>query len=114
MKRYLSCIAWVGFVFSGSLYAHAHLQKSAPADNSTLSSAPKTLSLEFSEGIQLTALTLQKGDGKAQDLGPLPKEAGKQATLALPALDAGNYIVKWRGVSADKHIASGKITFKVP
>lgn len=113
MKKYLSLIALAAFAFTGLAQAHAHLHKSEPADASTLSAAPKNLSLEFNEAVQLTALTLQKGDTKLQDLAPLPKDATKQFSFALPALEAGNYIVKWRAMSDDKHIMSGKISFAV-
>jgi copper resistance protein C len=113
MKKYLPLVVIGALAFTGLAQAHAHLKKSEPAADSTLSAAPKNLVLEFSEGVQLTALALLKGETKVQDLGPLPKDAAKQVTLSLPALTAGSYTVSWRGISDDKHVSSGKLTFKV-
>lgn len=112
MKKYLSLIALIALTSTGLAHAHAHVRKSDPADNSTLSAAPKTLSLEFSEEAQVTALALYKGDTKVQDL-ELPKQASKQITAPLPVLGTGSYIIQWRVMSADKHIMSGKVSFKV-
>lgn len=113
MKKYLSLITLAALGFTGLAHAHAHLHKSDPANNSTVTTAPKNIALEFNQAVQLTAVSLQKGDTKLQDLGPLPAAANKQYSLALPALDAGNYIVNWRALSADKHIMSGKVSFKI-
>lgn len=108
-----SLVALAAFVFSGVASAHAHLHKSDPANNSTITAAPKNLALEFNEAVKLTALSLQKGDEKAKDLGPLPTTAAKEITVAMPSIAPGSYIVKWRAMSDDNHIMSGKVLFTI-
>lgn len=98
---------------AGTASAHAHLHMSIPANHSVVAAAPKQISLEFNEPVQLTSVTIQKGDGNATKLGPLPDAAAKEVTLAVPQLDAGNYIVKWRAVSDDGHITADKFLFTV-
>jgi methionine-rich copper-binding protein CopC len=113
MKKYLSILATFSFAVSGAAFAHAHLEKSQPADKSSVAVAPKEVVLEFNEPVQVTALTIQKGDEKAQDLGPLPKAATAKVTVPVPAIAPGNYIVKWRAVGDDNHVMNGKFIFTV-
>jgi methionine-rich copper-binding protein CopC len=113
MKRLLSILAALSLAASGAAFAHAHLEKSQPADKSSASAAPKEVVLEFNEPVQVTALTIQKGDETVQDLGPLPKAATAKVTVPMPAIGSGKYIVKWRAVSDDNHVMNGKFTFTV-
>jgi methionine-rich copper-binding protein CopC len=113
MKMNAALMMAMSLAASGLAIAHAHLKRSEPADQSVVAEAPKNLTVAFNEAVTITALTIQKGDAKPQVLGPLAKEAAKQTTVALPALTPGNYIVKWRAMSDDKHLMSGKILFKV-
>lgn len=113
MKSYLNLIAALSFAIGGVAHAHAHLEKSQPASNSTVAVAPKNVVLEFNEAVLVTALTLQMGDGPAQDLGPLPKAAAKELSVPMPTVAAGSYIVKWRAMGKDNHVMSGKLLFKI-
>jgi methionine-rich copper-binding protein CopC len=113
MKTNLSLFAVLLFAVVGVAHAHAHLEHSQPAANSIVSIAPKNVVLTFNEAVQLTALTLQRGDDKPQDLGPLPKAVTKEITVPMPTLMPGNYIIKWRAVSDDNHVASGKVVFTI-
>lgn len=113
MKLPLAVVAFASFAVAGAAHAHAHLHKSDPANNSTITSVPKNLVLEFNEEVKVTALSLQKGDDKAQDLAPLPGAAAKEISVALPSIAPGSYIVKWRAMSDDNHIMSGKVLFTV-
>lgn len=112
-RKSLLLVGLASLAVAGIANAHAHLHMSAPANHSTVTAAPKQLTLEFNEAVQLTALTMQKGDSKATDVGPLPAMAMKEFTLTLPTLDAGNYIVKWRALSDDGHIMADKILFTI-
>jgi copper resistance protein C len=100
------------FATSSAVLAHSSVQKSIPANNSTITVAPKDLSLSFTASVRLTALTMQKGDGKPRELGPLPKTAAKTVVVPMTLVDAGNYIVKWRAAGDDGHVMSGKVLFK--
>jgi hypothetical protein len=93
-------------------HAHAHLAASTPADKSHVA-APAAVELKFSEAVRVTALTLQQGKNAAKPLAPLPTKAATTASVPLPKLDAGDYVVAWRAASDDGHIVSGSIAFNV-
>ncbi len=93
--------------------AHAHLERSTPADGSTLSAVPPALEMRFSEPARLTALWIQRGQEPRQALKSLPTATEKILRVALPTLAPGVYSVTWRVVSADGHIASGAVRFTI-
>lgn len=93
--------------------AHTKLLESTPADHAQITASPKELMLHFSEVARITSLSLQKADGRPQQLGPLPQEGAAQVRVALPPLPAGTYSVIWRAMGKDNHIVSGKIEFTV-
>lgn len=96
---------------SGLAQAHAHLQSSTPVEGSTLSTAPTTLELKFSEAVTVTALTLGKSDEKGQALQFSTKEPVEKVTAAIPALTPGKYVISYRVVSDDNHVMSGTVHF---
>jgi methionine-rich copper-binding protein CopC len=105
----LSGLALVTFGVTAS--AHAHLEKSIPADGSVITTSPANLVLNFSAAARLTALSIQKGDDPKQNLKPLPTTAAQQISVALPQLAPGTYSVSWRVMSDDGHVMSGTLHF---
>jgi len=83
----LSGFALVAFGVTAN--AHAHLQKSSPADNSVITTSPPNLVLNFSEAARLTALSIQKGSEPEQKVKPLPTAVAQQISVPLPPLTAG-------------------------
>jgi methionine-rich copper-binding protein CopC len=102
------CVSYVGYAL-----AHAHLEKTIPADGATLHVAPREFRLQFAEPVRLTALTLQKQAAESRKL-PLPgADALREFTLAAPNLEAGHYQLRWRVLSDDGHVMPGKISFTI-
>jgi copper transport protein len=91
--------------------AHAHLQKTTPADHSVIPTSPPVLELNFSEPARLTALSIQKGEEPKQNLAPLPATAARQISVPLPPLTPGTYLVAWRVISNDGHVMAGAFHF---
>ena len=114
LKNSLLALALCGMVAAGPCLAHAKLQSSLPAANAHLTSAPKTLTLNFSEAAQLAVLKLVR-DGKEIAV-PLDKGAkpGQTFTLTLPPLSPGNYTVEWTAVASDDgHVTKGSFAFSI-
>ena len=110
--KILSLLSGLALVAIGATAnAHAHLQKSSPADNSVITTSPSNLVLNFSEAARLTALSIQKGEEPKQDLKPLPTTAARQVSIPLPPLTPGTYSVNWRVVSDDGHVMGGALHF---
>jgi methionine-rich copper-binding protein CopC len=105
----LSGLALVALAVTAN--AHAHLQKSSPADNSVISTSPSNLVLNFSEAARLTALSIQKDSEPARNLKPLPGTAAQQISVPLPPLTPGTYSVHWRVLSDAGHVMAGALHF---
>jgi methionine-rich copper-binding protein CopC len=101
---------WLLAVSATGALAHAHLEQSAPADESVLASAPAQLVLRFSESVRLAALWVAADGGSRQKLVP-PSEPQAKIAVALPQLPPGHYVVGWRAVGADGHVVPGQISF---
>lgn len=102
---------------AGSASGHAALKGTDPVDGSVLKTAPKAVTLTFSESVGLLDDSI-----RVFDPGNRRVHTGKQehadgrsdtASVTLPALARGTYIVAWRVVSADSHPVSGALTFSV-
>lgn len=97
---------------AAAAHAHAHLEGSVPADQSH-GGAPAAIELKFSEAVRLTALGLQRGNETSKPLAPLPSGMAKSFSIPVRGLAAGGYVVTWRAISDDGHVASGRFGFAV-
>ncbi|GAA3988689.1 MULTISPECIES: copper resistance CopC/CopD family protein [Streptomyces] len=103
---------------AGPASAHAALRDSDPKDGAVLKSAPRHLTLTFTESVGLLEDSFRVLDPDNHRLrldraehGP---EGSDTARVTLPAkLAEGTYVVAWRAVSADSHPVSGAFTFSV-
>jgi methionine-rich copper-binding protein CopC len=93
--------------------AHAHLRESIPASGSVVTTPPSQVVLRFSESARLTAAWIARNDAARQRLRRLPPTTAVEATLPMPALASGRYVVSWRALSADGHVVPGQIQFTV-
>ncbi|MEU6220477.1 copper resistance protein CopC [Streptomyces sp. NPDC047022] len=102
---------------AGSASAHAALKGTDPVDGSVLKSAPKAVTLTFSESVGLLDDSIRVFDpgNRRVHTGKQEHAEGRSdtASVTLPALARGTYIVAWRVVSADSHPVSGALTFSV-
>ena len=98
--------------------AHTSLELSTPSNNQSMQFMPTELSATFDEdlieieGEVVNTLELQNADGVNYELSP--------ATIAGPVVSAkvgdgeypaGDYLLKYRVVSADGHPVTGEISF---
>ncbi|MGW0191230.1 copper resistance CopC/CopD family protein [Streptomyces sp. NPDC003362] len=98
--------------------AHAALAGTDPRDGTVLKSAPRALTLDFTESVGLL-------DGSVRLLGPDNRRVHVEEPRHVPGGDdrvrvtlpdglrTGTYTVAWRVVSADSHPVSGVFTFSV-
>ncbi|MEV4432099.1 copper resistance protein CopC [Streptomyces sp. NPDC049585] len=98
--------------------AHAALTATDPADGSVAATAPRQVTLTFSEGVLLGADSVRVLDprGGRVDEGA-PHHADGRSETAVVALRGqladGTYTVAWQAVSADSHPVAGAFTFSV-
>ena len=110
---------------SQAALAHAHLQTAEPAVNSTVDTAPTSLSLHFTEGVdphfsgvEVTGPMMANGGNKAAAIVAkkitLNATDDKNVIVALPAhLATGEYHVTWHALATDGHKTNGAYTFTV-
>ncbi|MPY64522.1 copper resistance CopC/CopD family protein [Streptomyces spongiae] len=103
---------------AGTASAHAALRDSDPRDGVVLKSAPRQITLSFTESVSLLddSIRVVDPDNRAVETGE-PGRAGKRSDtvrVTLPAdLGKGTYTIAWRVVSADSHPVSGALLFSV-
>ncbi|MFE4580917.1 copper resistance CopC/CopD family protein [Streptomyces chartreusis] len=103
---------------TGPAAAHAALRATDPEDGSVLKSAPRDITLTFTESVGLLEDSFRVLDPDGRRLRTGEPEHGRggaeTARVTLPAkLAEGTYTVAWRVVSADSHPVSGAFTFSV-
>lgn len=102
----------------GTASAHAALRATDPEDGTVLKSAPRSITLTFTESVGLLddSFRVLTPEGKRLKTGEAGHGAAGSdtASVTLPAkLAQGTYTVAWRVVSADSHPVSGAFTFSV-
>ncbi len=104
----------VALLSSPVAFGHARLVSSSPPDHATLTVAPQSLNLQFSEAAQLAVLKLS-ADGVSVPLHLAPDaKATDHFTVALPALKPGSYRVEWTALAADDgHVTQGAFSFGI-
>ena len=105
-------------LFAGAWAApfHLHLLKSTPAANTTVTAAPDSIQLWFSQAPEIKVTTVKvTGPGNAAvPLTPLAKRDSAGVAAAVKgAMKAGGYTVAWRTMAKDGHVASGTFAFTV-
>ena len=119
-RRVLGALALVLVVLVGAAApasAHAQLDSSSPADGAVVPTAPKVITLKFSESVtvNLGGVRVFNGKGKRVDAGN-SRHAGADDTVSVGlqgTLPDGGYIVSWRVISADSHPVHGGFQFSV-
>jgi copper transport protein len=97
--------------------AHAELLASEPAAGAILASTPTSITLRFSEAVEISlgAIRLVDGVGTQVQIGPTTHPGGDRSVVSavLPPLGDGSYVVDWRVISADSHQVHAAYTFQV-
>ena len=97
--------------------AHAILVKAMPERDATLTDAPEEVLLTFNEGVgnDFLALAVVDGAGKRVDNHDARLDFTDRSKLrtSVSNLSPGRYLVRYRVLSADGHVVSGKYFFQV-
>jgi copper transport protein len=100
--------------------AHAALTGSDPQDGAVVATAPKEVTLTFSEQVAMGDGSIRVLDpgGKRADTGAAPRDLQSGSTVKYgvtlhSGLPDGTYTVAWQAVSADSHPVSGAFTFSI-
>ena len=94
--------------------AHSPLISSSPADGELLAAAPQAIKMKFRSMARLVRLALTGAESGEVTLSEEHLMVEKHLhTVALPAIAADKYEVRWRALSADGHLVKGSFSFTV-
>jgi copper resistance protein C len=95
-------------------HAHAMLDHASPAVGSATASAPREVSLTFTQNLESAFSSVQVTDasGARVDQGK-PQISGNTMRVGLKSLPQGTYRVHWQVLSVDTHKTEGSFTFSV-
>jgi copper resistance protein C len=118
MRTFTTAIAFVipalmlGVVAGAS--AHAFLDHAEPRVGSTVATAPRQVSLSFTQNLEaaFSSVAVSDGNGARVDLGK-PQISGNTMRVGLKPLPAGAYRVRWQVLSVDTHTTEGSFSFQV-
>ncbi|MFJ6611415.1 copper resistance CopC/CopD family protein [Streptomyces sp. NPDC091289] len=105
---------------AGPASAHAALTGSDPQDGAVVDTAPKEVTLSFSEAIAVgdDSIRVLDPSGKRADTDAEPRDLSEGGTVRYgvalhSGLPDGTYTVAWQAISADSHPISGAFTFSI-
>ena len=103
-------------IMLGSItFAHMKLEKTEPADDTTLSSQPQHLQMSFTQKPDLAVTKVElKGQDGIIELSEVHL-MGEKTLMAMIAGDMsdGTYTVNWQTSGDDGHIQKGEFVFKI-
>ncbi|WP_421027214.1 copper resistance protein CopC [Paraburkholderia sp. A1RO-5L] len=96
-------------------WAHAHPTHQQPLAGSTVTTAQNTVAIDFDDALEpaFSSIDVTDAAGKSVVHGKSAVDPanGKRMSVALDALAAGKYTVKWVAVAADGHRTTGHYGF---
>ena len=104
----------IASVFADTAQAHAFLDHASPLVGSTVQTAPRELTLTFTQNLEPAFSTVQVigPNGQRADAGK-PQISGNTMRVAIRASGSGAYHVRWHALSVDTHTTQGSYTFTV-
>jgi copper transport protein len=118
----VALVALLGTLFllggAGSVSAHSAVRETSPGEGTVLKSAPKQVTMTFTEAVGITddSLRVLSPENRRVNAGDTEHASGRSDMVRVPLDDGladGTYTVAWRVVSADSHPISGAFTFSI-
>lgn len=95
---------------------HLHLLRSVPPANATITVAPDSIRLWFSQAPELKVTTVKVTGPASADVPLAPLARGDSTLVVAPVkakMAAGAYTVVWRTMARDGHVARGSFAFTI-
>ncbi|CAN7494308.1 copper resistance CopC/CopD family protein [Neorhizobium sp. LjRoot104] len=112
LQRFVSAIL-LWSVMTAAAFAHASLNTTEPRDGSVVSTAPRVITLTFSEPVSPTSLKLTRPDRSTATLKSFVLKDRAVEIMPPGDLSDGSYILSWRVVSEDGHPIGGSVVFSI-
>ncbi len=111
----VALVAGVVLASAPAASAHAVVVSSNPSDGERLTTAPNTVSIQFSENVSadLGGLRVVSSSGDRVDAGTDTVSGATLSVPLQPSLPDGTYVATYRVISADGHPVKGALVFAV-
>ena len=107
-------VAATMIVATTTTFAHVSLVSAIPAENASILSQPKNLTLNF--GAEVMLMNVKLLDAQRKDI-PLKYQVSndlkKSFDIAVPKLKKGKYTVVWTTMGKDGHNMNGEYNFTI-
>ena len=107
-------VAATMIVATTTTFAHVSLVSAIPAENASVLSQPKNLTLNF--GTEVMLMNIKLLDAQRKDI-PLKYQVSndlkKSFDIAVPKLKKGKYTVVWTTMGKDGHNMNGEYNFTI-
>jgi methionine-rich copper-binding protein CopC len=99
---------------TGEAGAHALLDHAEPRVGNTVATAPREVTLWFTQKLEpaFSTIAVTNSSGQRVDTGKT-RVSGDRMSVSLRSGGTGTYHVKWRVLSTDAHTTDGSFTFQV-
>ena len=99
---------------AGEASAHAMLDHAEPRVGNKVATAPREVTLWFTQKLEpaFSTITVTDAAGQRVDTGKT-RVSGNQMSVSLRAGGSGTYHVTWHALSVDTHTTDGNFTFQV-
>jgi methionine-rich copper-binding protein CopC len=114
MRAIVLALAALLLICSTSARAHAFLDHADPRVGSTVPTAPRQLTMTFTQELEPAFSTAEVHDsaGARVDQGRA-QVSGTTMRVGLKPLPPGSYKVQWKALSVDTHTTEGSFSFQV-
>jgi copper resistance protein C len=94
--------------------AHAFLEHAEPRVGNSVRTAPREVSLSFTQNLEpaFSTVTVTDASGRRVDAGR-PQISANVMRVPLRQIGTGTYRVNWRVLSVDTHTTEGSFSFRV-
>src|SRR5277367_2583159 len=109
MRTYIAIVSLL-FIALGAAAARAHafLDHASPLVGSTVSTAPRDVSLSFTQSLEPSFSTVEVTDGSGARVDQGKAEiSGNTMRVGVKTLGPGTYRVRWHAISVDTHSTQG-------
>ena len=112
-RSILSGLALLVIVGAAPAHSHAYLDRANPRVGSTVSSAPREVTLWFSQKLEPSFSSAQVTDASGARVDQGARVDGTQIHVSVKSLPPGSYKVHWKVLSVDTHTTQGSFSFRV-
>ena len=115
MHRFLGIISLLtALLAANAAQAHAALHHAEPAVGSIVATAPREVTLSFTDKLEPAFSTIEvTGPAGARVEEGKAQVSGSTMRIGLKVAGPGAYRVRWHALSVDTHSSQGSFTFQV-